>query len=146
MSEGGECPAPRTSGLADGRRRLEGYERLYHDGLVILAVHVPHGVGNFADGPVGLDGLDDYRHQVAGAASGVFHSLDGGLPISLVALGAHRPQAFDLFALQRLIHVQQRDRLFLLEFKRVHARGDGFVAIHSLHQPADRWSAGLCAN
>ncbi len=101
-------------------------------GLVVLAVHAAHGIGDFADGPVGFDGLDDYRHQVAGAARGIFDGLERGLALRRITLGTHRAQALDLLALQRLIHVQQRDRLFVLEFKRVHANHDGFVTIHSL--------------
>ena len=64
---------------------------------------MPHGVGNFADGRVGFDGLDDHGHQVAGAARIFFDGLQRGLPLRLVALGAQRAQALDLLALQRFV-------------------------------------------
>src|SRR5208283_255434 len=60
----------------------------YHDRLLVLAIYPSHGVGDFAHGGAGLHRLDDRGHQVAGAARGVFHLLDRGLPLGLVTSGA----------------------------------------------------------
>src|ERR1700733_9854008 len=91
---------------------LCGEWRLYDDGLVILAVDVPHGVGNLADGPMRFDGFNDDRHHVACAASGFFHTLQCSRTLHWVALGSQSAQTFHLLALQRLVDPLQGDSLF----------------------------------
>src|SRR5208283_4680106 len=126
------CIAPGWS-LNAGRTLRTGCREearfLDHHCLVILAVHVAHGVGDFADRGVGFHGFDNHRHQVSGSARRVFNLLDRGLPLRLIAFGAHGTQALHLAALQRLVNPLQRDGFLIVEMEGVHPHDDGFLVI-----------------
>ena len=99
---------------------------------MVLAVHSTHGIGDFADGGVGFDCLDNSWHQVTGTTRGVFHLLECRLPLCPIALGAHRTQSLDLLVFQGFVDPLQRYRLLLVELQSVYAHNYGFVAINLL--------------
>src|ERR1700680_817027 len=105
---------------------------LDHYSLAVLAVPPAHGVGNFTDRGIGFHGLDDHRHQVASTTRGIFDGLQRGLPFRRITPGAQGKQALDLLALQRLVNVLQRYRLFFVKLEGVHAHNHGFVVIDRL--------------
>ena len=69
-------------------------------GLFVFAIDPAHGVGDFAHRRASLDRFDDRWHQVRATARAVFHLLDRGLPLRLVAFCTQSFQPLDLFALQ----------------------------------------------
>ncbi len=66
------------------------------DGLAVLAEDGAEGVGELADGGVGLDGGEEVRHQVGAGAGGLGDAAQGGGVARWVAALAEGAEALDL--------------------------------------------------
>src|SRR5262245_21544316 len=81
------------------------------DGLAVEAKHLAVHVGDLAEAHVVLDGIDEDRHDVAAVAAGVGELLEARLHPGRVATRLHAPDRLDLFQLDRLVDLEEIDRL-----------------------------------
>src|SRR5262249_38165541 len=83
--------------------------RLSDIGLSVFTEHAAHGVRDFADGRVRLDGTDDRRHEIVAPARGGGDGLERGAPGRCVARRADLTHARDPPPLQFRIDAQRVD-------------------------------------
>src|SRR6267143_5152708 len=94
------------------------------DGFRVFAKDAAEGVGDFADGGVGVDGGEDGGKEIFGSGGAALEFGESGFDEGGVALGAQSVQASDLGALDFGIDAERRDGAFFLCDEAVHADHD----------------------
>src|SRR5579864_7809932 len=113
---------------SDRRERSE----LNHNRFLVFAEDMAHGVRDFADGAVALNGVDDARHEILSVAGSLFDAGDGRLPGGSVAAGAQGAEALELPALESRIDTLNLRRLVTLGLEAVDPDHDLLQAVDRL--------------
>ena len=103
-----------------------------HDGFLVLAEGAAEGVGNFADGDVGLDGGENGGHEIFAGAGAALDFGGGSGGFRGVAAGAHGLEARHLGAFDFRIDAHRGDGFFFFGLEFIHADDDLRAGIDGL--------------
>src|SRR5262249_14159308 len=83
--------------------------------LPVFAVDAPERVGHFANRRIGLDSLNNVRHQIRGTTRRILQTFNGRMRSAYVACRAREREIFDLSSFDCRISSVDRHLMLLID-------------------------------